>query len=185
MLGMPRRRTHLSISDLGPTFFAYLFYFRWGHQLTKSIRISSRPLRANWIRMVAMTKKIRLFLLVVLGVISHTLAVALRIIEGPNFYNATDESVKLEVTFDSGQQWRANTPMVLKSHMLFADVEDHQVRTIAFTVGEKKYSLERAAVLKLRGDSRPRDQIWAFDGASICVVSAHRFDPEKGARCPP
>lgn len=111
-------------------------------------------------------------------------AFAFKSIQGPNFYDATIDVVAFEVTFDSGPQWRSGAAMTMKAHMHFADLDNHQVNTIVFTSGGKTYRLEKDAVLKLRGEIRPRDQLWVFDGANVCMFPESGFDPKKDVHCP-
>jgi hypothetical protein len=127
-----------------------------------------------------MKKQIRLLILLALWVEP---TFAFKSIKGPNFYNATNDPLTLEVTFDSGRQWRGDTKMTMKAHMHFADLDDHQVNSVTFIAEGKTYRLETDVVLKLRGGTRPRDQLWVFDGASVCLLPERGFDPKKDVQC--
>ena len=146
----------------------------------KCLRYESPQFIRNFDLGSDMQKRIRLLVLLALWVEP---TFAFKSIKGSNFYNATNEVVTLEVTFDSGQQWRGDTQATMKAHMHFADLDDHQVNTVTFIAEGKIYRLEKDAVLKLRGETRPRDQLWVFDGAGVCLLSERGFDPKKDVRC--
>jgi hypothetical protein len=100
---------------------------------------------------------------------------------GPEFFNATNEVISIEIAYSQGSGFRGDIGAGGLIGWPFA----WQVQTIKVQL-KNGHSLEvseaRAARLCAKLP-KPSSQVWVIDGSRICVVDSRRFKPSKGYRC--
>jgi hypothetical protein len=101
---------------------------------------------------------------------------------GPIFFNATDEVISIEITYDQGSGFRGDMGAGGLMEWPFA----WQVQTIKVQLKDgAKLAVSGGQTVHLRGKlGKPGTQVWLIDGSRICVVDSRRFKPTKGFRCP-
>jgi hypothetical protein len=101
---------------------------------------------------------------------------------GPEFFNATNEVISIEIAYRQGSGFRGDIGAGGLIGWPFA----WQVQTIKVQL-KNGHSLEvsEAQAMRLYAKlTKPSTQVWVIDDSRICVVDSRKFKPSTGYRCP-
>lgn len=101
---------------------------------------------------------------------------------GPSFYNGSTAEITIDIVYQDGPC--CHLPHVPAHHFAFAEPNFHEVKTITVTALGKIYCLKKSTALQWRADVKPKDQLWIFDGAHICMIQKRDFKTGGGMQCP-